>query len=77
MSSWLEPALVVQNMDEAHRLYCDVEGAVALAIDCMRMVVDAGDKLSVTERELYGYRFMSLTNVQASADELKVMLSSR
>lgn len=75
--SMLEPALVVQNMDEAHRLYCDVEGAVALAIDCMRMVVDAGDKLSVTERELYGYRFMSLTNVQTSADELKVMLSSR
>ena len=75
--SMLEPALVVQNMDEAHRLYGDVEEAVAIAIDCMRMVVDAGDKLSVTERELYGYRFLSLTDVRASADELKVMLSSR
>ena len=51
----LEPALVVQNMDEVHRLYGDVEETVALAIDCMRMVVDAGDKLSVTERELYVY----------------------
>ena len=75
--SMLEPALVVQSMDEAHRLYCDVEEAVALAIDCMRMVVDAGDKLSVTERELYGYRFLSLSDVQASANELNVMLSSR
>ena len=75
--SMLEPALVVQNMDEAHQLYCGVEEAVALAIDCMRMVVDAGDKLSVTERELYGYRFMSLTDVQATANELKVMLSPR
>ena len=75
--SMLEPALVVQNMDEAHRLYGDVEETVALAIDCMRMVVDAGDKLSVTERELYGYRFLSLTDVRASADELKLMLSSR
>lgn len=75
--SMLEPALVVQNMDEAHQLYCNVEEAVALAIDCMRMVVDAGDKLSVTERELYGYRFLSLTGVQASANELNGMLSSR
>ena len=73
----LEPALAMRNMDDAHNLYSSVEHDVSKAIDLMRLLEANQQMLSVTEREVFHYRLMALSNVNEVEHELVNLLSTR
>lgn len=73
----LEPASTMADLDEAHRVYEAVESDITATIDAVRYMEAQRDKLSVTEREVYNYRLMSLSNTAATVEELERLMSSR
>ena len=73
----LEPALSMHDLQHVHALYASVESTIILAIDGLRLMEHHRQKLSVTEREMFNYRMMSLTDVAHHIDELEAMISSR
>ena len=73
----LEPALAMRNMDDAHNLYSSVEHDVSKAIDLMRLLEANKQMLSVTEREVFHYRLMALSNINEVEQELVNLLSTR
>jgi len=75
--SSLEPALFMNDLHQVHALYASVESTIILAIDGLRLMEHHRQKLSVTEREMFNYRMMSLTDVAHHIDELEAMISSR
>ena len=75
--SSLEPALFMNDLHQVHALYASVESTIILAIDGLRLMEHHRQKLCVTEREMFNYRMMSLTDVAHHIDELEAMISSR
>ena len=75
--SALEPALVLSDLNESHAIYSGVESDIICAIDCIRLLEANRAKLTITEREMYNYRMMSLNNVREAARDLETILSSR
>ena len=75
--SALEPALSMNDMNEAHGLYAVVERDIKTAIDGLRLLEHERERLTVTERELYNYRLMALNEVPDAIEELTALLSSR
>ena len=75
--SSLEPALAMNDLHQVHALYASVESTIILAIDGLRLMEHHRQKLSVTEREMFNYRMMSLMDVAHHIDELEAMISSR
>ena len=75
--SALEPALSMNDMNEAHGLYAVVERDIKTAIDGLRLLEHERERLTVTERELYNYRLMALNEVPETIEELTALLSSR
>ena len=73
----LEPALSMNDLDKLHALYASVESTILLAIDGLRLMEYHRGKLSVTEREMFNYRMMSLTDVEHHIGELEATISSR
>ena len=73
----LEPALVLHDIAESHAIYEGVESDIIQAIDGIRLMESNRDKLSATEREMFNYRMMSLSNVSGTAHELEALLSAR
>ena len=73
----LEPALSMSDLHQMHALYASVESTIILAIDGLRLMEHHHQKLSVTEREMFNYRLMSLMDVRHHIDELETMISSR
>ena len=75
--SALEPALSMNDMNEAHGLYAGVERDIKTAIDGLRLLEYERERLTVSERELYNYRLMALNEVPVAIEELTALLSSR
>jgi hypothetical protein len=73
----LEPALAMSDMNQVHALYASVESTIVLAIDGLRLMERHREKMSVTEREMFNYRMMSLMDVEDHISELEAMISSR
>jgi hypothetical protein len=73
----LEPALAMSDMNQVHALYASVESTIVLAIDGLRLMEHHREKMSVTEREMFNYRMMSLMDVEDQISELEAMISSR
>ena len=73
----LEPASTMVDLDEAHRVYEAIESDITATIDAVRYMEAQRDKLSVTEREVYNFRLMSLSNTAATVEELERLMSSR
>ena len=73
----LEPALSMHDLHHVHALYSSVESAIILAIDGLRLMEHHREKLSVTEREMFNYRMMSLMDVEHHITELETLISSR
>lgn len=73
----LEPALAMSDMNQVHALYASVESTIVLAIDGLRLMEHHREKMSVTEREMFNYRMMSLMDVEDHISELEAMISSR
>ena len=75
--SALEPALSMNDLHHVHALYASVESSIILAIDGLRLMEHHREKLSVSEREMFNYRMMSLTDVEHHINELETKISSR
>ena len=75
--SALEPALSMNDMEEVHAVYAAVETDVRLAIDGLRLMEHHHGRLSVSEREMFNYRMMSLTDVVQHVQELEHVISTR
>lgn len=75
--SALEPALSMNDMQEVHAVYAAVEADVRLAIDGLRLMEHHHGRLSVSEREMFNYRMMSLTDVDQHVQELEHVISTR
>ena len=73
----LEPAMAMVNLDEAHGLYRVVESDIIAAIDAVRYMDTHRARLTVTEREVYNYRLMSLSSVNETITELERLISTR
>ena len=75
--SALEPALSMNDMREIHAVYASVETDIRQAIDGLRLMEHHHGRLSVSEREVFNYRMMSLTNVDQHVLELEQLISTR
>ena len=75
--SALEPALSMNDMQEVHAVYAAVETDIRLAIDGLRLMEHHHGRLSVSEREMFNYRMMSLTDVVQHVQELEHVISTR
>ena len=75
--SALEPALSMNDMQEVHAVYAAVEMDIRLAIDGLRLMEHHHGRLSVSEREMFNYRMMSLTDVVQHVQELEHVISTR
>ena len=75
--SALEPALSMNDMQEVHAVYASVEADIRLAIDGLRLMEHHHGRLSVSEREMFNYRMMSLTDVDQHVLELEHVISTR
>ena len=75
--SALEPALSMKDMSEVHAIYAAVEADIILAIDGLRLMEHHQGRLSVSEREMFNYRMMSLNDVRHHVHELERTISSR
>ena len=73
----LGPAMATSDMKKAHSIYKDVERHITAAIDAIRLMEQESHRLSVSEHELYNYRFMSLNSVLDGVNELDKLLSTR
>ena len=73
----LEPALAVSDIEKSHSIYHAVEQDITAAIDAIRLLDHQRDRMTVSERERFNYRFMSLNNVTEGVKELMHLLSSR
>ena len=73
----LEPAMAMVELDDAHRLYRAVESDITAAIDAIRYMDMHRARLTVTEREVYNFRLMSLSNVGETVLELERLISAR
>ena len=73
----LEPAMASNDMVKAHTIYAGVEADIIMAIDAIRLMEQRNQDLTVTERERFNYRFMSLNEVAEGYEELFTVLSSR
>ncbi len=73
----LGPAMATSDMNKAHGLYQVVERHITAAIDAIRLMEQERHRLSVSELELYNYRFMSLNSVLDGVNELENLLSTR
>ena len=73
----LEPAMASNDMAKAHTIYAGVEADIIMAIDAIRLMEQRNQDLTVTERERFNYRFMSLNEVAEGYEELFTVLSSR
>ena len=73
----LEPAMAMVNLDEAYRIYRVVESDIISAIDAVRYMDAQRAKLTVTEREVYNFRLMSLSSVDETIAELERLVSTR
>ena len=75
--SALEPALSMNDMREIHAVYASVETDIRQAIDGLRLMERHHGRLSVSEREMFNYRMMSLTDVDQHVLELEHVISTR
>ena len=75
--SALEPALSMNDMREIHAVYASVETDIRQAIDGLRLMEHHHGRLSVSEREVFNYRMMSLTDVDQHVLELEQLISTR
>ena len=75
--SALEPALSMNDMEEVHAVYASVEADIRQAIDGLRLMEHHHGRLSVSEREMFNYRMMSLTDVDQHVLELEHVISTR
>ena len=75
--SALEPALSMNDMREIHAVYASVETDIRQAIDGLRLMEHHHGRLSVSEREMFNYRMMSLTDVVQHVQELEHVISTR
>ena len=75
--SALEPALSMNDMQEVHAVYAAVETDIRLAIDGLRLIEHHNGMMSVSEREMFNYRMMSLTDVVQHVQELEHVISTR
>ena len=73
----LEPAMAMVNLDDAYRIYRVVESDIISAIDAVRYMDAQRAKLTVTEREVYNFRLMSLSSVDETIAELERLVSTR
>lgn len=73
----LEPAMAANDIAKAHTIYAAVEADIIMAIDAIRLMEQRNQDLTVTERERFNYRFMSLNEVAEGYEELLAALSSR
>ena len=75
--SALEPALSLTDMDDAFSVYRSVELDIVRAIDALRLLETHESALTVTEREMFNYRMMSLLDVEKNDQDLETLLSAR
>ena len=75
--SALEPALSLTDMDDAFSVYRSVELDIVRAIDALRLLETHESALTVTEREMFNYRMMSLLDVEQNVQDLEHLLSAR
>ena len=75
--SALEPALSMNDIQEVHAVYAAVETDIRLAIDGLRLMEHHHGRLSVSEREMFNFRMMSLTDVVQHVQELEHVISTR
>jgi len=73
----LEPAMAMGNLNDAHNVYLRVESDITATIDAVRYMENHRAKLTVTEREVYNYRLMSLSNVGDTIAELEQLILTR
>ena len=69
--SALEPALSLTDMDDAFSVYRSVELDIVRAIDALRLLETHESALTVTEREMFNYRMMSLLDVEQNVQDLE------
>lgn len=75
--SELEPALSVPDLSYAYGLYAQTESTIILAVDALRFLTAHHEKLTVTEKERFHYRIMSLFDVENTANQLQTLVSLR
>lgn len=75
--SELEPATLAQNTDAAFDIYALVEGKIRVSVDALRLMEEHQAILTVTERERFRFRFMSLHDIEAAVEELERLISTR
>jgi len=75
--SSLEPALSMKDIAHVHALYSTVESMITLAIDGLRLMEHHREKLSVTEREMFNFRMMTLMDVKQHIEDLEDLISTR
>ena len=75
--SELEPATLAQNTDVAFNIYASVEEKIRVSVDALRLVDEHQAILTVTERERFRFRFMSLHDIEAAVEELERLISTR
>jgi len=73
----LEPALSMKDIAHVHALYSTVESMITLAIDGLRLMEHHREKLSVTEREMFNFRMMTLMDVEQHIEDLEDLISTR
>lgn len=73
----LEPALSMNDIPPIHALYSSIETMITLAIDALRLLEHHRDKFSVTEREMFNYRMMSLMDVERHIEDLEGLILTR
>jgi hypothetical protein len=75
--SELEPAILMENMDDAFSLYHSIETQIVHAIDALRYIETHGTNLTTTERHRYHYRLMHLMRIEETTLELEELVSTR
>ena len=73
----LEPALSMNDMQVAHSLYTEVEQQITKAIDLLRLLAANVHLFTVTEREMFHFKLMHLSEVELVESQVQDLLSTR
>ena len=73
----LEPAQSMNDMQVAHNLYTEVEQQITKAIDLLRLLAANDHLFTVTEREMFHFKLIHLSEVELVESQVQDLLSTR
>ena len=73
----LEPAQSMKDTQVAHNLYTEVEQQITKAIDLLRVLASNDHLFTVTEREMFHFKLMHLSEVEMVESQIQDLISTR